>query len=312
LNDPWFYWLRPISTLVIQIDDWLDADPPAPDAANTAELLLAQVRTACPDAAGADFQQLPSLTPGRADGRGGARRSAQAHQRVSPRPLSSRADGPGRSHVLEFLLADPECSRVVTVGRRTTPVRHEKLEQRIVTSVRSNGRRPAPRRPRVLLSRTTIKQAGSQAAFRRVDHDFVVGLARADCARARSSSCCQRDRRRSESRVFYSRVKGEAEAAVRKLPYRAIQIFRPSLLLGKRAEFRLGERIMMLAAPLLSVFSWADCAAIVPFMPLRLRGDGQPRRQAPRTECLRIRRDGRTHMTADPFLSAAIRRLSKA
>jgi len=42
----------------VQIDDWLDADPPAPDAANAAELLLAQVRDRLrPDAAGADFQQ---------------------------------------------------------------------------------------------------------------------------------------------------------------------------------------------------------------------------------------------------------------
>jgi len=58
LNDPWFYWLRPISALIVQIDDWLDADPPAPDAANAAELLLAQVRDRLrPDADGADFQQ---------------------------------------------------------------------------------------------------------------------------------------------------------------------------------------------------------------------------------------------------------------
>ena len=59
LNDPWFYWLRPISTLIVQIDDWLDADPPpAPDAASAAELLLAQVRDRLrPDAEGADFQQ---------------------------------------------------------------------------------------------------------------------------------------------------------------------------------------------------------------------------------------------------------------
>jgi len=54
-----------------------------------------------------------------------------------------------------------------------------------------------------------------------------------------------------ESRVFYSRVKGETEAAIRQLPYHAIQIFRPSLLLGERAEFRLGERITMLGAPVL-------------------------------------------------------------
>jgi hypothetical protein len=58
LNDPWFYWLRPISALIVQIDDWLDADPPSPDAANLAEILLAQVRDRLrPDVEGADFQQ---------------------------------------------------------------------------------------------------------------------------------------------------------------------------------------------------------------------------------------------------------------
>jgi len=45
-------------------------------------------------------------------------------------------------------------------------------------------------------------------------------------------------------------VKGDVEVAIRKLPYRAVQIFRPGLLLGKRSEFRLGERIAMIAAPL--------------------------------------------------------------
>jgi hypothetical protein len=58
LNDAWFYWLRPISALIVQIDDWLDADPPAPDASNEAEILLAQVRDRLrPDAGGAEFQQ---------------------------------------------------------------------------------------------------------------------------------------------------------------------------------------------------------------------------------------------------------------
>jgi hypothetical protein len=58
LNDPWFYWLRPIATLVVQIDDWLDADPPVPDSGGAAELLLAQVRDRLrPNAEGAEFQQ---------------------------------------------------------------------------------------------------------------------------------------------------------------------------------------------------------------------------------------------------------------
>lgn len=58
LNDPWFYWLRPIPTLIALLDEWLEADPPAADAATSAELLLAQVRDRLrPDENGADFQQ---------------------------------------------------------------------------------------------------------------------------------------------------------------------------------------------------------------------------------------------------------------
>jgi hypothetical protein len=58
LNDPWFYWLRPIPTLIALLDEWLEADPPQDDAATRAELLLAQVRDRLrPDEDGADFQQ---------------------------------------------------------------------------------------------------------------------------------------------------------------------------------------------------------------------------------------------------------------
>jgi hypothetical protein len=58
LNDPWFQWLRPISELIVQIDEWLDLDQKAPGSPDLAEILLAQVRDRLmPDAAGADFQR---------------------------------------------------------------------------------------------------------------------------------------------------------------------------------------------------------------------------------------------------------------
>jgi uncharacterized protein YbjT (DUF2867 family) len=160
------------------------------------------------------------------------------------------------SHVLQELLADDTWSRVVTVGRRPTALRHAKLEQRILDlgAVEAQGDLPGADDVFCCLG-TTIKQAGSQAAFRRVDHDFVVGLARAGLRMGATQflliSAIGAD---PESRVFYSRVKGEAEAAVRALPYRAVQIFRPGLLLGERSDFRLGERIAMLAVPLLHPF----------------------------------------------------------
>lgn len=58
LHDPWFDWLRPISELIVQIDDWLDADKPAANALDVAEMLLAQVHERLrPDAEGAAVQQ---------------------------------------------------------------------------------------------------------------------------------------------------------------------------------------------------------------------------------------------------------------
>ena len=153
--------------------------------------------------------------------------------------------------MLALILADAHWSRVVTVARRKTLLQHDKLEQRVLDLGELETASDLPHVDDVFCCLgTTIKQAGSQAAFRRVDHTFVVGLAhaglRAGATQFLLISAIGAD---PESRVFYSRVKGETEAAIRKLPYQGIQIFRPSLLLGERAEFRLGERIAMLGAP---------------------------------------------------------------
>ena len=172
---------------------------------------------------------------------------------MSRSALVAGATGLVGGHVLELLLADPQWSHVVTVGRRKTSNQHAKLEQRVVDLSGLENVSDLPHIDDVFCCLgTTIKQAGSQPAFRLVDHDFVVGLARAGLRAGATQfllvSAIGAD---PESRVFYSRVKGETEAAIRKLSYRGIQIFRPSLLLGVRSEFRLGERIALLGAPVL-------------------------------------------------------------
>ena len=105
---------------------------------------------------------------------------------------------------------------------------------------------------------TTIKVAGSEAAFRQVDFAFVVNTARA--ARAAGAtrlavvSAVGAD---AKSRVFYNRVKGEMEAAIAQLGYKSIVIAQPSLLLGDRAA--LGQPVRSLevwAARLLGPMSW--------------------------------------------------------
>jgi uncharacterized protein YbjT (DUF2867 family) len=93
---------------------------------------------------------------------------------------------------------------------------------------------------------TTIKQAGSQAAFRQVDFDYplqVAQLAKAQGAqRFMLVSALGADAR---SRVFYSRVKGELEDAVQALGFAHVSVAQPSFLAGDRTEFRLGERIAL-------------------------------------------------------------------
>lgn len=91
---------------------------------------------------------------------------------------------------------------------------------------------------------TTIKKAGSQEAFARVDHDMVIAVART--ARAAGASrlfvvtAMGAD---ASSSIFYNRVKGQVEADLRGLDYPTTWIFRPSLITGDRPESRAGEAV---------------------------------------------------------------------
>ncbi len=98
---------------------------------------------------------------------------------------------------------------------------------------------------------TTIRDAGSQAAFRAVDHDLVVNFARA----ARSGGATHfllvsSVGANAAASNFYLRTKGEAEAAVGQLGFGRVDVFRPGLLTGPRDRAnRLGERIAVALSP---------------------------------------------------------------
>ncbi len=103
---------------------------------------------------------------------------------------------------------------------------------------------------------TTIKQAGSQNAFRAVDFDSVLAFASAaKAAGAQRLAVVSALGANSRSGVFYNRVKGEMEAALGAMDFATLVVARPSLLLGDRAALgqptRLGERLgMALTRPL--------------------------------------------------------------
>jgi uncharacterized protein YbjT (DUF2867 family) len=91
---------------------------------------------------------------------------------------------------------------------------------------------------------TTIGKAGSEEAFRKVDFDYTIKIASLlEHANARQFLLVSAMGANPRSKVFYNRVKGDVEEALRRIPFETIQVFRPSMLLGKRKEWRTGERI---------------------------------------------------------------------
>ena len=91
---------------------------------------------------------------------------------------------------------------------------------------------------------TTIRQAGSQEAFRRVDFEAPLQIARlAHAQGARRFLLVSALGASSSSRVFYNRVKGELEDAVSAIGFEQLIIARPSLLDGDRAESRPAEHL---------------------------------------------------------------------
>lgn len=102
---------------------------------------------------------------------------------------------------------------------------------------------------------TTIKKAKSKTAFRAIDHDLVLEFAKffADWG-APQFLLVSASGANADSSFFYNQVKGETEEALKSLGFQKVILLRPSLLLGKRNEFRFGEKLMGLTSPLLSVF----------------------------------------------------------
>lgn len=166
--------------------------------------------------------------------------------------LVAGATGLVGGHLLELLTRDPAYRQVATLGRRAPELTHEKLLNFVEDFSGEWDEAVVPQADAVFCCLgTTIKQAGSQEAFRAIDLDLVVRIAAAAHAKGASTfvvvSSVGAD---PTSSNFYLRTKGEMEQAVSELGFERLGILRPSLLLGSRDELRPGERIGQLAARL--------------------------------------------------------------
>jgi len=156
--------------------------------------------------------------------------------------LVAGATGLTGKHLLEFLLADERYASVCALVRKATLQAHPKLSEHVI-DFESLGKLPKADDAFCCLG-TTIKKAGSQAAFRKVDFDTVINFAAAaKAAGAKRFLVVSALGANAKSSVFYNRVKGEMENALKAMNFESLHIFRPSFLLGERAEARVGERL---------------------------------------------------------------------
>jgi len=163
---------------------------------------------------------------------------ATANPPIDPRSaLLAGASGLVGRSLLSLLLDSPRYYRVQILLRRPVPdlATDPKLAATVVDFA---ALPPLPPVDDVFIALgTTIRAAGSQEAFRRVDFDAVIATARAGrAAGARRLVVVSALGADAASPVFYNRVKGEMQQAIVELGYDSVVIAQPSLLLGDRAS----------------------------------------------------------------------------
>lgn len=147
------------------------------------------------------------------------------------------------SHLLDYLLRDPRYGAVVALVRRPLAVQHPKLRQEILDFDQPD---PAKIQGDDLFCAlgTTLLKAGTKEAQYRIDctYPYEIGrLAKANGVRQYLLvSSLGAD---AQSSNFYLKTKGDLEEKLRALKFETFVSARPSILLGERSEFRLGERI---------------------------------------------------------------------
>ena len=147
--------------------------------------------------------------------------------------------------LLEELLGDDAYTQVIALSRKPLTRTHPKLMNRVVDFDNLVEHRTELKADDIFCCLgTTIRQAGSQAAFRQVDFDYPLQLARITRELgARQFLLVTAMGSDKSSSIFYNRVKGEVEEAIGQLNFEAYHIFQPSMLLGERTEQRAGESV---------------------------------------------------------------------
>lgn len=162
---------------------------------------------------------------------------------MSKTALLAGATGLVGQELLGLLLASDRYNKVVAITRKPLSVQHPKLRNVVADFSSVTAQDPQWKADDVFCCLgTTIRKVKTKEAFRQVDFEYPLQLARVSHELGASQFLLiSALGANAQSSIFYNRVKGEVENAISYVGFASTHFFRPSLLLGNRSEARSGE-----------------------------------------------------------------------
>lgn len=172
--------------------------------------------------------------------------------------------------LLAELIANPKYSKIIVLVRKASGQSNPKVEELVVDFNKLSDFKNKLIADDVYCTiGTTIKKAGSQEAFTKVDYEYPLQLAKiAKENGAKHFLLMSSLGANAASGNFYLKTKGNLENALRDLHFESLSIFRPSILIGPRTEFRLGEKIGII---FMLVFSFLMIGSAKKYRPIHVK-----------------------------------------
>ena len=159
-------------------------------------------------------------------------------------------------HVLKLLIDDPYFDKLIVVTRKEISLKNKKIDLQMIDFSKPNEIEECIHENAVVFSSigtTRSKVKGNKKTYREIDHDITCKIGEAcKIQNVERFLFISTTGAESTSSSFYLKLKGEIENEMANLNLSSLIILRPSLLLGKRNEIRLGETIAQLLTPLFS------------------------------------------------------------
>jgi len=160
------------------------------------------------------------------------------------------------SYLINYLLSDPTCKQIIVVTRKPLIINHKKLSNQIINFSNKEQIDNSIKNCSIVFSAigtTKAKVQNNKERYREIDFDINFNIAK--CCKINNVNkfiLVSSSGANAKSSNFYLKLKGEIENEINKLNLNSFIVFRPSLLLGNRNEFRLGERIGQVILPFFS------------------------------------------------------------